>query len=62
VVVVDFVDASLSDANGLEDNGFALAAVVAEPIDADDESVVTRGDELGRTHTLVAGPLLELLP
>jgi hypothetical protein len=62
VVVVDLVDASVSDANGLEDDGLALAAVVAEPVDPDDDPVVTHGDELGRTDALVAGSLLELAP
>ena len=56
------MDAAVSDANGLEDDGLALAAVVAKPVDADDDSVVADGDELGNTDALVAGSLLELLP
>ena len=62
LVVVDRVDAAVSDANGLEDDGLALAALVAKPVDADDDSVVADVDELGNTDALVAGSLLELLP
>jgi hypothetical protein len=62
VVVVDLVDAAVLDTNGLEDDGFALAAVVAEPVDTDDDSVVADRDELGRPDALVAGSLLELVP
>jgi hypothetical protein len=62
VVVVDRVDASVSDADGLEGGWFALAAVLADPVDTDDDSVVAEGNELGRADALVAGSLLELVP
>jgi hypothetical protein len=59
---VDLVDAAVSDADGLEGGWFALAPVVADPVDADDDAVVADGDELGRADALVAGSLLELSP
>jgi hypothetical protein len=62
VEVVDLVDASVAHADGLEDDGFALAAVGADPVDADDDSVFAGRDELGRADALVAGSLLELVP
>ena len=62
MVVVDLVDAPVADADGLEGGWFALAAVVADPVDADDDAVVADGDELGRADALVSGSLLEFLP
>ena len=61
VVIVDLVDAAVADAHGLVNDGFSLAAVVAEPVDADDDSVVADRGELGGTDALVAGSLLELV-
>ena len=60
MVVVDLVDAPVADADGLVDGWFALAAVFAYPVGADDDSVVTDGDELRGADALVAGSLLEL--
>jgi hypothetical protein len=62
VVVVDLVDAPVADAEGLEGGRLALASVVADPIDADNDPVGTDGNELGRADALVSGSLLEFLP
>lgn len=62
VVVVDFVDAPFADADGLEDDWFALASVVADPVEADDDSVGAGRDELGRADAVVSGSLLEFVP
>jgi hypothetical protein len=62
VVVVDLVDAPVPDVDGLEGGRFALAAVVADPVDADDDPVGTDGNELGRADAVVSGSLLEFLP
>jgi hypothetical protein len=60
VVVADLVDAPVAD--GLKGGWFALAAIVADPVNAGDEAVIADRDELCRTHAPVAGSLLELSP